>query len=786
MSRTYRMGAYGDKRMLPNFNEDDDRILWPLEDNAQAAPPAGMGGLRLSSDGDLHLIAPGVAERPLLGNALVNMLNGKTVKVDGTGDYATLQDAVDGMAAGDAVYIMPGTYTLTEDWDFTGMAAGIYYFYFMGSITIDADAYHIDMSTNTGSLIIYFIGLLNQGTTGANFYRSNGTVTTPLINCGDRSGADGLTLRLVDMGQIVNLSGAADTAICWYIGERCICYVSQSNTEVTSGIQNVHFADGVQVAGYLQIQTAGWWRGARAQSSMVVSGLWNAFGYYGIRMLNSGYGSRNLQAYGADLAAIHWNTGAAVTSPTIVGCRIQSYFGSVDALTFTAQYFYQNAINITPTNITLPYEDVSNVILGSLQPDGYPAGNFDNPPYALPQWLGSGHYANGPVLYVVPGTYTRPLRANEYTSFKDAVDALTTDGQVIYVVGDSTAGWVGDIDCDYSVIVYLDVPLLQGTIFDDFNLAAGKLIYFYSLRGFQGSEFKLSIGNFNIADGCSVISNGVSLYKTTVAAGATATFQIKGGGLVNHNEGAGATTNITGIHSDLQFTGSMAPPAGTFVWFGGTVTPITFTSPWTDAKFYHCNFTSLNNVAFELGNFSNTLNRITIGQAWEDLRIPVTAVGTAGLNDPDWVKVTDDGGGSQGVYTYGFSATVEEEIFFNVQLPHGWEEGSDIKPHCHWLPSSTNTGTVRWGMEYTWANIGAAYGNSAIIYAEQAGSGTTNFHQLAEFSDISGTGKTSSSMLIVRFFRDATHANDTYTADALLLEVDFHFIISQIGETSLP
>lgn len=167
---------------------------------------------------------------------------------------------------------------------------------------------------------------------------------------------------------------------------------------------------------------------------------------------------------------------------------------------------------------------------------------------------------------------------------------------------------------------------------------------------------------------------------------------------------------------------------------------------------------------------------------WEDLRVPMTATKGGGVRDPGFSQFQDDGSGSTGVFTYMFSASTEEELFFSAQFSHTKKNGTDIVPHVHWSPTNTNTGTVRWGLEYTWADINGNLGNTTIIYAEDAGSGTADDHLIAGFSAITGSGITGvSSMIVCRIFRDAGHANDTYNADSAMLEVDFHFEVDTMG-----
>lgn len=123
-----------------------------------------------------------------------------------------------------------------------------------------------------------------------------------------------------------------------------------------------------------------------------------------------------------------------------------------------------------------------------------------------------------------------------------------------------------------------------------------------------------------------------------------------------------------------------------------------------------------------------------------------------------------------------------DQIFFEVQMPHCWKVGSRIYPHVHWSPDTTDTGNCTWKLEYSWANINDAFGAPATITATQAGSGTAWKHQLATFeagAGIDGTGKTLSSMIACRLYRDAP--TDTFTGDAFLLEFDIHFEIDTLG-----
>lgn len=169
----------------------------------------------------------------------------------------------------------------------------------------------------------------------------------------------------------------------------------------------------------------------------------------------------------------------------------------------------------------------------------------------------------------------------------------------------------------------------------------------------------------------------------------------------------------------------------------------------------------------------------------DDLRMPATASKLGGLKDPNWVQLRDDGAGSTGVYSYAFDKNTEEELFFACQLPHNWV-GTDLAPHVHWAPASSGiaSSTVRWGLEYSWADIDAVFPTTSTIYGEATQTVANRRHYMTFFTGgISATGKSYSSMLMCRLFRDASHANDTYASDAFLLEFDIHYEKSGFGTT---
>lgn len=167
---------------------------------------------------------------------------------------------------------------------------------------------------------------------------------------------------------------------------------------------------------------------------------------------------------------------------------------------------------------------------------------------------------------------------------------------------------------------------------------------------------------------------------------------------------------------------------------------------------------------------------------WDDMRIAGSAV-RAGGTAPSLAVF----GSSGSLRTYQFSGSALNEVEFEVQLSHAYMPGTDIHPHVHWCPTTTGAGNVVWFLEYAWANIGATFpGSSTINTGAVAAGGTAWAHKMTDLLDggndyINGSGKTISSMLVCRLYRNGGSGSDTYAAPVALLEFDFHYILNTVG-----
>lgn len=166
---------------------------------------------------------------------------------------------------------------------------------------------------------------------------------------------------------------------------------------------------------------------------------------------------------------------------------------------------------------------------------------------------------------------------------------------------------------------------------------------------------------------------------------------------------------------------------------------------------------------------------------WDDLRFPANDVNPGVANAPDWTLVAPGttGTGDFGqLYVLEFNQNTEEEVYLNVQLPHAWKEGSEIRPHIHWINHTQSVGDVVWGIEYAIANVNGYFPadttkQSVVATCAPWVDGEIK-HQIDSFGGIDMTGFEISCMLLIRLYREADNPLDTADDDVGLLEFDIH------------
>jgi len=164
---------------------------------------------------------------------------------------------------------------------------------------------------------------------------------------------------------------------------------------------------------------------------------------------------------------------------------------------------------------------------------------------------------------------------------------------------------------------------------------------------------------------------------------------------------------------------------------------------------------------------------------WDDLRFPAAAANPPGLaSDPDYD--TTNGG-------WLFDAASTEVLFFQVQMPHPWREGTEIHPHVHWQKTTSAAGNVYWQLDYKKAPIAAVMDAAFTTLSTTStvpgtpDNNTADEHLISAFDWIDMVGNELSDMLLIKLSRIGGDAADTYGADVRLLEFDIHYEIDGFG-----
>lgn len=166
---------------------------------------------------------------------------------------------------------------------------------------------------------------------------------------------------------------------------------------------------------------------------------------------------------------------------------------------------------------------------------------------------------------------------------------------------------------------------------------------------------------------------------------------------------------------------------------------------------------------------------------WVDFNFSAISLG-AGASAPDPVQVK---GGT--IYTRAFDGNVTaEQLFGSLELNHDWAEGTIIKPHVHWMPTTTNAGNVKWRLTRAISQDGLLTGENTVTAVSAAG-GTAWVEKRADFTDINLAGYKIGAQFMYRLWRDPANVDgeDTYPDDAAVQTFGLHVLIDTLGSASV-
>lgn len=169
---------------------------------------------------------------------------------------------------------------------------------------------------------------------------------------------------------------------------------------------------------------------------------------------------------------------------------------------------------------------------------------------------------------------------------------------------------------------------------------------------------------------------------------------------------------------------------------------------------------------------------------WEELAVPAASMGS--LLNAESAPATNCQSGFAFLFVDEALAVDEKIIYFTVEMPHDYAEGTDVIPCVHFVFGSDEVGTcVRWRIAYSWANIGEDFAPATTIWALSDPANNNSLeHQATKFAPVSGTGKEISSLLLCLVSRNSSNASDDFTGMVSLLGASILYQKDSPGSTS--
>lgn len=102
-----------------------------------------------------------------------------------------------------------------------------------------------------------------------------------------------------------------------------------------------------------------------------------------------------------------------------------------------------------------------------------------------------------------------------------------------------------------------------------------------------------------------------------------------------------------------------------------------------------------------------------------------------------------------------------------------------LKPHLHWIPTTTDSGNVKWNLTYSITNNGDSDSETTISVVTAApGAVQSTF---SAFPDIDVSSFTAGAQFSFRLFRDPTDGDDTYAHDVATKSLGLHAERQSLG-----
>jgi hypothetical protein len=167
------------------------------------------------------------------------------------------------------------------------------------------------------------------------------------------------------------------------------------------------------------------------------------------------------------------------------------------------------------------------------------------------------------------------------------------------------------------------------------------------------------------------------------------------------------------------------------------------------------------------------------GGTWEDLNFNAAGINPAGAANE--ASIDPDTGMRL------FAGNTDNVLAATAQMPHGWIEGTEVRPHLHLRFPTAAVANTRWKLEYDIANVNGEFVNNYGVYTTLATITIANPNNVKRsvvvgFGSIDMTGYGKSAQIPWKLTRLASSdAADNHNANVVLTDIDFHYQRNRFG-----
>lgn len=233
--------------------------------------------------------------------------------------------------------------------------------------------------------------------------------------------------------------------------------------------------------------------------------------------------------------------------------------------------------------------------------------------------------------------------------------------------------------------------------------------------------------------------------------------------------GNGGTTDLLKVSNDINSTYD-----STFVVNKDGKVGIGTTTP--AAALHIKGAEQIGNINTLIADSVNAIRLSGTATVWDVLTFPFSTGNQVNVNYPPF-----NADSLYFEFSIDSTGTDAQFMYFIVQMPHSWKEGSTIYPHVHYKYEDA-VGACSFRMKYKWFNIGSttAVGWKWAHMNITSGANDKNHAFVRTYSGINGSGKTISSILICKVYLYGISGTGTCKA----YQFDIHYEKDALGSNT--